>query len=57
MEKEHVNLTDKVKRFKDDKTYMIPPHSIFVAHGKDGTKRVIPLNSTAEGIFEVLCGD
>jgi integrase len=57
MEKEHVNLTDKVKRFRDDKIYMIPPHSIFVAHGKDGTKRIVPLNSKAERIFEVLCGD
>ncbi len=51
MGNEHVNLMDKVKRFRDDKIYMIPPHSIFVANGKDGTKRIIPLNSTAERIF------
>lgn len=57
MEKEHVNLTDKVKRFKADRIYMIPPHSIFVANGKDSTTRMVPLNSTAERIFEVLCGD
>src|SRR5215210_8236572 len=57
MEKEHVNLTDKIKRLKLDKIYMIPPHSIFVANGKDGTTRMLPLNETAERIFEVLCGD
>jgi integrase len=57
MEKEHVNLTDRVKRFKADKIYVIPPHSVFVANGKDGTTRMVPLNSTAERIFEVLCGD
>lgn len=57
MEKEHVNFTDRVKRIKLDKVYMIPPHSIFVANGKDGTKRMVPLNSTAEAVFEVLCGD
>jgi len=57
MEKEHVNLTDKVKRLKSDEVYMIPPHSVFVAHGKDGTTRMVPLNSKAEAVFEVLCGD
>ncbi len=57
MEKEHVNLTDKVKRWRGDKIYMIPPHSIFVLNGKDVTTRMVPLNSTAEQIFEVLCGD
>ncbi len=57
MEKEHVNLTDKIKRLKLDKIYMIPPHSIFVANGKDGTTRMLPLNETAESIFEILCGD
>jgi len=57
MEKEHVKLTDQVKRLKLDKTYVIPPHSIFVANGKDGTTRMVPLNRTAEAIFEVLCDD
>ncbi|MDT5122199.1 MAG: integrase/recombinase XerD [Acidobacteriota bacterium] len=57
MEKEHVNLTDKVKRLKLDKIYMIPPHSIFVANGKDSTTRMVPLNSTAEAIFAALCDD
>jgi integrase len=57
MEKEHVNLSDKVKRFRADKVYMIPPQSIFVANGKDGTTRMVPLNSTAAGIFEVLVSD
>jgi integrase len=57
MEKEHVNLTDKVKRFKADKIYVIPPRSVFVANGKDGTTRMVPLNETAERIFEALCGD
>jgi integrase len=50
-------LTDKVKRFRGDKIYMIPPRSVFVANGKNGTKRMVPLNSIAEPIFEVLCGD
>jgi integrase len=36
---------------------MIPPHSVFVANGKDGTTRMVPLNETAERIFDVLCGD
>src|SRR4051794_4505071 len=57
MEKEHVNLTDRVKCIKLDRVYMIPPHSIFVANGKDSTTRMIPLNSTAEAIFKVLCSD
>jgi integrase len=57
MEKEHVNLTDRVKRLRGDKLYMIPPHSILVLNGKDKTTRMIPLNSTAEAVFEVLCGD
>ena len=37
MEKDHVNLTDKVQRYKGDRFQMIPPRSIFVANGKDGT--------------------
>lgn len=53
----HRLLTDKIKRYKADKIYMIPPHSVFVANGKDGTTRMIPLNSTAYRIFEVLYGD
>ena len=57
MQKEHVNITDQVKRFKADKIYMIPPHSVFVANGKDGSTRMVPLNSTTEAVFEVLCGD
>jgi integrase len=57
MEKEHVNLTDRVKRLRGDKMYMVPPHSIFVLNGKDGTTRMIPLNRAAEAVFEVLCGD
>lgn len=57
MEKEHVNLTDKVKRLRLDKIHMVPPRSVFVLHGKDGTTRMVPLNETAGRIFEVLCGD
>jgi integrase len=57
MEKDHVNLSDKVKRYKADKVYMIPPQSIFIAHGKDGTTRMVPLNQTACSIFSILVGD
>ncbi|MBI3654154.1 MAG: tyrosine-type recombinase/integrase [Acidobacteria bacterium] len=57
MEKDHVNLTDKVLRYKGDKMKMIPPHSVFVANGKDGTTRMVPLNQTVRRIFEVLVGD
>ena len=57
MEKDQVNLTDGVKRVRADKLYLIPPRSIFVANGKDGTTRMIPLNDTATHIFEVLVGD
>jgi integrase len=57
MEKAHVNLGDSVKRFKDDKLYMVPPRSIFVANGKDGSTRMVPLNATAARVFEVLLDD
>jgi integrase len=57
MGKDHVNLTDSVRRLRADKLYMIPPRSIFVANGKDGTTRMIPLNQTAARIFEILVGD
>jgi integrase len=57
MEKDHVNLTDKVRRYKGDRLYLIPPHSIFIANGKDGTTRMIPLNQTIIRILEVLVGD
>ncbi len=57
MEKDHVNLTDKVQRYKGDRFQMIPPRSIFVAKGKDGTTRMVPLNQTAIRIFEILVGD
>jgi integrase len=57
MGKDHVNLTDSVRRLRADKLYMIPPRSTFVANGKDGTTRMIPLNQTAARIFEILVGD
>ena len=57
MGKDHVNLTDSVRRLRADKLYMIPPRSIFVANGKDGTTRMVPLNQTTFRIFEVLVGD
>ena len=57
MEKDQVNLKDGVKRVRADKLYLIPPRSIFVANGKDGTTRMIPLNDTAARIFEVLVAD
>jgi integrase len=57
MEKDHVNLTDKVQRYRGNKLYLIPPLSIFIANGKDGTTRMIPLNQTTCRILDVLLGD
>ncbi len=57
-EKEHVNLTDKMKRFKGEgKIHIIPPRALLVANGKGGTTRMVPLNSSARRVLEVLCGD
>jgi integrase len=36
---------------------IIPPRALLVAHGKDKTTRVIPLNNFAYRIMEVLCND
>jgi integrase len=57
VEKEHVNLTDTAKRHKGTTLHIIPPRSIFVANGKDGTRRTVPLNETAWRILDVLVGD
>jgi integrase len=57
MEKSHANLTDKVMRYKGDSLYLIPPRSIFVANGKDGTTRMVPLNQTCLRVFDLLLGD
>lgn len=58
VEKEHVNLSDKAKRYKlDDKTWMIPPRAVFIVKGKDGTRRMVPLNEQAQRILTVLCDD
>ncbi|HBB86194.1 MAG TPA: hypothetical protein DC047_01095 [Blastocatellia bacterium] len=36
---------------------LVPPKSVLVAKGKDGTPRVLPLNQTAQKVFRVLLGD
>jgi integrase len=58
IEKEHVNLSDESRyyRFKGQDV-LLPPCSLFVARGKGGRTRTIPLNQTAQRIFNVLCGD
>lgn len=58
VEKDHVNLSNKPKKYKVGGEYiLIPPQSIFVLHGKNGTRRVLPLNSTAQKILSLLCDD
>lgn len=65
-EKSHVNLADKSKHYKFTKRdgehlvgqhIIIPPRAILVAHGKDGSTRLVPLNQTAQDILQVLCSD
>jgi integrase len=65
-EKAHVNLSDKPKHYKFTERdgqhlagqhVIIPPRSLLVAHGKDGTTRLVPLNQTAHSILQILCQD
>lgn len=63
IEKEHINLSDKTKRYKFEakpgvvENIMIPPNALFVARAKDGRTRVIPLNQTMQATFRILSHD
>ena len=66
MGKAHINLTDKPKHYRfttrdgehlTRQHSIIPPHALLVAHGKDGTTRLVPLNRSAYAILEVLYSD
>jgi integrase len=66
VEKAHVNLTAKPMHYKFTerdgehlmgKHTIVPPHALMVVHGKNGTTRIVPLNSIAYSILEVLCAD
>ena len=66
MEKRHINLTDRSVHYRfmerdgshlTGQHIIIPPRALLVAHGKDGSTRLVPLNKTALDILTVLCGD
>lgn len=66
VEKSHVNLGDKSKHYRFTERdgghlvgqhIIIPPRAVLVAHGKDGSTRLVPLNKTAYDILTVLCSD
>lgn len=65
-EKRHANLSDKQRSYtftaRDGEhlagqTVILPPRSLLVVHGKGGRTRIVPLNSKALSIMEVLVGD
>lgn len=65
-EKGHVNLTDKAVHYRFTQRdgahlagqhVLIPPRAILVAHGKDESTRLVPLNKTAFDILTILCND
>ena len=64
-EKQHVNLSDKSVSYRFSERdgahlagrVILPPRSLLVAHGKDRTTRVVPLNDAALALLEVLCRD
>lgn len=66
VEKAHVNLTAKPKHYKFTerdgehlmgKHVILPPYALLIVHGKNGTTRIVPLNSIAYSILEILCAD
>lgn len=66
VEKAYVNLTARPMHYKFTerdgehlmgKHTIVPPHALLVVHGKNGTTRIVPLNSIAYSILEVLCAD
>jgi integrase len=65
-EKRHVNLSSKGVHYRFTERdgehlvgqhILIPPRAILVAHGKDESIRLVPLNNVAYKILEVLCDD
>lgn len=58
IQKAHVNLTDEPRNYRwKGIDYIIPSRALFVANGKNGTTRMLPLNETAYSILELLCHD
>src|SRR4030095_5942271 len=58
IKKEHVNLSDEQRYCKVDRAdVLLPPKAVLIAKGKNGRPRVLPLNRTAQGVFDVLIKD
>jgi integrase len=65
-EKRHANVMDARRPYTfthrdgahlEGQTVILPPKSLLVVHGKAGRTRVVPLNSKALGVVEVLVAD